>query len=1184
MKSLLGRLMAVLFLVVWLPGARAAYVVELTGLAQLGPQVVVAFDLVDGDGTSNVVSLDPLGSDGTFTLLGLSGGATGAPATGLRLADDSFFSEALLTLDGADRLRFQFDFTAAATAPGAFPDSFSVFLLDPMTLWPALETTDPTGSGALFRLDIDGTARGGLALFQGAQGEGPQWSVSFVDGGTVPEPASWILVLTALTVLARRRAIRPFRAPLALLLSLLLLGVAPARADDLTAGVQISRSGLTLNRLTNTFDASVAVRNTSAVPLLGPLKLALTSASPAHIALYNSHGRLPSGVDYIVLPLADGTLAPGASTTGIVRLSTAGAAVKATQFALDGQRLVPGQTAQLDVRAMFAAGYLGPQPTPVGPGFRVLVNGVARGITDASGRLLVTVPAGPAEVAVQRPPNEGGSQLVAAAAAGSTVPVTVSIDDGKEIAADARLQLDALQQGVLSRQASSIALRFVDAREQAIKLKALYDVDLIDVSGNITPLSGLFSLRPDGSISAAPTAFYQALAGKLGRLSLQVSGEDANGTVYTGTRNFHLADYRVRVQLAAPPSNPALPLAGIRLAATILNTDLRFQAESDANGLVVLPDLPRGNLSLSSSATDHGIVHLGQGTAPLSGNSLVTLTLRAPADILANVPSISVKPLPAGIAAVSTGKQSFLAGSGVGAGTQQAAVDPVRAARHAAAAARHSTPLGGATAAAAAPSASVGVSAAQQNAVMENSALLTVPKGTRKLTLRYVVSTTEYPYYVLQQSIYNDVWSLSVVSASAGQLFEQTRQINSQLSQEPVWLPNGSTGEIKKEIDVSALTAQADVSVVLRATSVNIGDSLLTTTVNATLEATDPLLITNIAATAGEITTHNNGSYYSVPRPAATNTLQRTFAVDLSKPSGATLTAVNVELLDSAGAPLMTVLQDAAPGAAGVELLQLDDTSAKLKVRITVSSPASTVAGTPPPTRDIGYRLRVKATDSQGSEISDEKTESGKRSLWRMPDGRARYGARDAGGDDWISRGGYDWIVTNGGLLQEIDDVSGEHGRDIGHASHARGTDIDMYHFYRFPNATSGTDNYNRLAADVVAAFATLQPTPPAAATAAFGRVAAWLGATRQGLTNLAALASVSRLIYCSGLATQGVPAGWCSALIQTGVVTRSVAGPNGSVTLTLNFGGTFANNKMSWRNDHNNHVHITLNPVQIAE
>jgi hypothetical protein len=143
MKSLLVRLMAVLFMFAWLPGARAAYVVELTGLTQLGPQVFVAFDLVDGGGTSNVVTLSPLDSDGTLSLLGLSGGATGSPATGLRLEDDNFFNEALLALDGADRLRLRFDFTAVATVPGNFPDSFAVFLLGPATLWPALGTPIP---------------------------------------------------------------------------------------------------------------------------------------------------------------------------------------------------------------------------------------------------------------------------------------------------------------------------------------------------------------------------------------------------------------------------------------------------------------------------------------------------------------------------------------------------------------------------------------------------------------------------------------------------------------------------------------------------------------------------------------------------------------------------------------------------------------------------------------------------------------------------------------------------------------------------------------------------------------------------------------------------------------------------------------------------------------------------------
>ena len=96
--------------------------------------------------------------------------------------------------------------------------------------------------------------------------------------------------------------------------------------------------------------------------------------------------------------------------------------------------------------------------------------------------------------------------------------------------------------------------------------------------------------------------------------------------------------------------------------------------------------------------------------------------------------------------------------------------------------------------------------------------------------------------------------------------------------------------------------------------------------------------------------------------------------------------------------------------------------------------------------------------------------------------------------------------------------------------------------------------------------------------------MAAWVTATRLGLTNLTALGSVSQVIYCSGTATAGVAGGWCSGLIGSGNASRTVAGPTGPVLQALAFGGSFNNAKMLYRNDHNDHVHITLNPSQIGE
>lgn len=75
------------------------------------------------------------------------------------------------------------------------------------------------------------------------------------------------------------------------------------------------------------------------------------------------------------------------------------------------------------------------------------------------------------------------------------------------------------------------------------------------------------------------------------------------------------------------------------------------------------------------------------------------------------------------------------------------------------------------------------VSAAAQNPVVSGSKSYTVAKGTENVVLVYNVYSAEYPYHVTTQSVYNDVWSLSVIGN--GPLYDITRQVNSQLTQEP---------------------------------------------------------------------------------------------------------------------------------------------------------------------------------------------------------------------------------------------------------------------------------------------------------------------------------------------------------------------------------------------------------------
>jgi len=475
------------------------------------------------------------------------------------------------------------------------------------------------------------------------------------------------------------------------------------------------------------------------------------------------------------------------------------------------------------------------------------------------------------------------------------------------------------------------------------------------------------------------------------------------------------------------------------------------------------------------------------------------------------------------------------------------------------------------------------VSAGAENQVMSGSKSYTVPKGTTSVVLIYNVYSAEYPYYVTAQSIYNDVWSLSLTGN--GSLYDITRQVNSQLTQEPTWLANGTTGNIKQNIDVSGLTSNAPVTLQIIATAMNVGDGLLPTVVYASLEQPPQLIITD--ASPDSIIANNGGTFYSVPRAGDTNSMQRYFKLEISKGHNITVSHVTVTL--QGPGDLMDVVQQLPiPSGSDVQVLAQSDTSMSLRVRATVLNPASTVDDSPPPTRDIAYKFRIVGKDGNGQSVSAEKTVTGRRSLWRMVDLLpGRYGSRDAGHDDWGARGTYKWLLQNASLINEVDDISGEHGRFIGHNSHQYGTDIDTYHFYRFAGATSGTDNYNRLRNAVVSAFGTLladgaaNPNPSADALNSVNALKDFINATRTGLGKLAALNTVSRLYYAIGSAGSGLSHGWAKSLIETGKVVRTV----NNVALTLDLGvGSWSNSKVNYNSVHNNHVHITLNRPAIGE
>ena len=84
------------------------------------------------------------------------------------------------------------------------------------------------------------------------------------------------------------------------------------------AQVRVSYSGLVLNRATNTFDTVATISNIGTTPVLAPMSLVVTSISVGTVQLSNATGTTASGLPYVSVALASGSLNAGAMVTPIV--------------------------------------------------------------------------------------------------------------------------------------------------------------------------------------------------------------------------------------------------------------------------------------------------------------------------------------------------------------------------------------------------------------------------------------------------------------------------------------------------------------------------------------------------------------------------------------------------------------------------------------------------------------------------------------------------------------------------------------------------------------------------------------------------------------------------------------------------------------------------------------------------
>jgi len=337
--------------------------------------------------------------------------------------------------------------------------------------------------------------------------------------------------------------------------------------------------------------------------------------------------------------------------------------------------------------------------------------------------------------------------------------------------------------------------------------------------------------------------------------------------------------------------------------------------------------------------------------------------------------------------------------------------------------------------------------------------------------------------------------------------------------------------------------------------------------------------------------TNNDGTYFSIPRSGQVNRHQRWFTVRYKVLRGSqNITAqshferVRLDLDSASGETLQEKLVDSGLGEA---VKEKEEEPGELSVRVTFASDPSAVNSTPPPANLIVYRFTVTVEDEQNqSATSPPKDSDAMHALWQMPDGFPRYGpcgqaehdAEGPGGDDWVSQHTYEWMDANRALLTAINDATFEHGLNLGpHVSHATGNDLDLFHIYPLAGAStcSGTAYYDTLVTTVRRAFGQNHPTGQQIADAR-QQITNWIDATRARFDQLLPMNRVRLIIYARGATIPGVlAAGWAEQLLREGQCTDL----HGHVLSLTGAWGNQANTKMRYQTDHDNHVHLSLNP-----
>jgi Fe-S cluster assembly iron-binding protein IscA len=388
--------------------------------------------------------------------------------------------------------------------------------------------------------------------------------------------------------------------------------------------------------------------------------------------------------------------------------------------------------------------------------------------------------------------------------------------------------------------------------------------------------------------------------------------------------------------------------------------------------------------------------------------------------------------------------------------------------------------------------------------------------------------------------------------------------------------------------------------------------------------------------------TASNGSYISIPSDGANNCFQYTsgncfmrpatavlnFSPDPNTPLMVTNVKLDLNWVDQNGINLVDTIFDEAPGDRVV--------LSKDKTKLMVSSigylassgpnlglPSFLLNSSHPDL--VSYMLTVTGTQG-GVPVTATKNLSLSATnpielfptLWSAVNAGVtipRFGpmisgpvtnmtniGRDLGGDDWATQNTINWLkaIQNSSppttsIIVSYNDISGEHGRNLGHKTHGDGEKLDIFQFLTINNASSGGQNYQNIAS--TANSAALQLFRFNLIGSGYDRsfmdtVVNFIIQNRAGINALSDNGNVKNIIFAYGNTEflhlprgNQLASGWlknlmCYGRLDLGDGTSvNLGGPNGL--------GYFGNGDATWtpgpnkpvyfQEDHDDHLHINL-------